>query len=633
MTTATQYSAEQQRVISLDRGAYLVTAPPGSGKTQILVERSIRLLDESAGGSFRILALTFTTRAADELRERVAAGVADEWQRMTTCTFHAFALDVLRHYGERIGVGPALTVFESQDDRLESLAQALADEGYDVGRSPDDLRVLRAVLAEISLLKRRLVPAEAAPTTEVQGVRLDVAYQAHARKLRQLGAVDFDDLLLLANQLLAEHPRIARHYRRMYRFLLVDEAQDTSRAQYELLRTLLGEEHRNVLLVADADQAIFAFAGSDARYLKRFVADFGAQHLSLTGNFRCATQIVAAAGRLIAHNSGSHQHPAPAVGQAQGHCVFVELDDEQAEAASVVDGVQRLITTGLSPAWLAADEVSTILPEEICVVGRSRYALNATRFAFESHDIGHQFGSGDAGLFDTKLFHGLRYAMRVATNPRDLLSLENLVALLAPLDDDAREARRGQSPRALLDELADEVGIELDTASLLDPSCTADGLDAALKPLTTLSHDGDAGDDAERLNRDAETLSHCWRSFCRSVAEDERTASAFLNHLSLSGRASLNDPGIRVLTIHAVKGLEFRAVFLVGMNEGTFPDYRSVRDPTTIEDERRNAYVAVTRAGRFLQLSRPRVRMMPWGDLRRQQPSRFIAELDVSQPL
>lgn len=206
MTTATQYSAEQQRVISLDGGAYLVTAPPGSGKTQILVERSIRLLDESAGGSFRILALTFTTRAADELRERVAAGVADEWQRMTTCTFHAFALDVLRHYGERIGVGPALTVFESQDDRLESLAQALADEGYDVGRSPDDLRVLRAVLAEISLLKRRLVPAEAAPTTEVQGVRLDVAYQAHARKLRQLGAVDFDDLLLLANQLLAEHP-------------------------------------------------------------------------------------------------------------------------------------------------------------------------------------------------------------------------------------------------------------------------------------------------------------------------------------------------------------------------------------------------------------------------------------------
>ena len=146
-----------------------------------------------------------------------------------------------------------------------------------MGRSPDDLKVLRALLT-ISLLKRRLVPPEAAPDTRIHGITLGVAYQAHARKLRQLGAVDFDDLLLLSNRLLAEHPRIARHYRRMYRFVLVDEAQDTSRAQYELLRSLLGDEHRNVLMVADADQAIFTFAGSDVRYLKQ-----------VSRRLRCAT--------------------------------------------------------------------------------------------------------------------------------------------------------------------------------------------------------------------------------------------------------------------------------------------------------------------------------------------------------
>jgi len=628
MTTIAQYSAEQQRVIDLDGGAYLVTAPPGSGKTQILVERSIRLLRESAGGSFRILALTFTTRAADELRERVAMSVADEWQRMTTCTFHAFALDVLRHYGERVGVGPALTVFESQDDLMESLAQALAEEGYDIGRSPDDLRVLRAVLVELSLLKRQLVPPEAAPATEVQGVRLDVAYEAQARKLRELRAVDFDDLLLLANRLLAEHPRIARHYRRMYRYVLVDEAQDTSRAQYELLRSLLGDEHRNVLMVADADQAIFKFAGSDTRYLKRFLADFDAQQLKLTGNFRCATKIVVAASRLIGHNAGSPR-PQTATGQALGHCVVVEAADEEAEAECIVVEVQRLLAEGLSPAWLAELEATTVRPEEISVVGRSRYTLTATRDALDSAGIEHQFGSGNAGLFDTPLFHGVHYAMRVAENPRDLLSRENLVALLAPLDAEAREERRGRSASALLDELAEQAGVDLDAGVLLDPTSSANGLDAALKPLTALPHDGDAIDDVERLSRDAETLSYCWRSFCRAADEGERSLGAFLNHLSLSGRTAPSDPGIRVLTIHAVKGLEFRVVFLVGMNEGTFPDYRSVDDPRLLEDERRNAYVAVTRAGRFLQLSRPRVRMMPWGDLRSQRPSRFLSELGL----
>lgn len=351
-----QYTSDQQRVINLDEGMYLVTAPPGSGKTQILVERSIRLLSESAGGSFRILALTFTTRAADELRERVAAGVAAEWHRMTTCTFHAFALDVLRHYGERIEVGPQLTVFENEDDRLESLAQALTDEGYGLGREADDLRVLRAILAEISRLKRALVPPSAAPRAKEQGIEIDVAYQAYARKLRQLRAVDFDDLLLLTNELFAEHPRVAQHYRRMYRYVLIDEAQDTSRAQYELLRSLLGDEHRNVLMVADADQAIFAFAGSDFRYLERFQQDFGAQRLELTSNFRCAAQIVVAASRLISHNPEARRPPVTPARDAEGHCEVLELEDEGAEAGSVVAGVNRLLAGGLDPTWLSEGE-------------------------------------------------------------------------------------------------------------------------------------------------------------------------------------------------------------------------------------------------------------------------------------
>lgn len=627
MSAVTSYTPDQQRVIDLDEGTYLLTAPPGSGKTQILVERSIRLLSESAAGSFRILALTFTTRAADELRDRVAAGVASEWRRMTTCTFHAFALDVLRHYGERIGVGPQLTVFESEDDRLESLAQALTDEGLPVSRDAEDLQRLRAVLAEISRLKRGLVPPDAAPRTKERGIKIDVAYQAYARKLHQLGAADFDDLLLLANRLFAEHPRVARHYRRMYRYVLIDEAQDTSRAQYELLRSLLGDEHRNVLMVADADQAIFAFAGSDFRYLKEFQRDFEAERLDLTSNFRCARAIVAAAGRLIEHNPGTRRPQMTGAGDAEGHWHLVEAADEEAEATTVTSELQRLLTDGLDSRWLSPDEVTAVRPEQICVLGRSRYALTATRSALETAGVPCQFGSGDAGLFDTQLFRGLHYALRVAGNPRDLLSLENLVALLEPASEKERESWRTRSASELLTELAKPAGVALNVKSLLDPTASGKVFEAALKPLTALAGaNGAASDEAERMIRDAESLKERWRAFGRSTPPDERDLGGFLHHLSLAGRASPTDPGVRVLTIHAVKGLEFRVVLLVGMNEGTFPDYRS-KDTRAIEDERVNAYVAVTRAGRYLQLSRPRSRLMPWGDVRSQAPSRFLGEL------
>lgn len=227
------------------------------------------------------------------------------------------------------------------------------------------------------------------------------------------------------------------------------------------------------------------------------------------------------------------------------------------------------------------------------------------------------------------MFRGLYYALRVTSNPKDLLSFENLIALIVPVGQADREVWRDRSVADCLTELANEAGISFDAAAALDPNCASDALDAALKPLTSLSPANKAPDETERLVRDAAALNDRWRSFCRAAAEDERTLSTFLNHLSLAGRASLSDPGIRVLTIHAVKGLEFRAVFLVGMNEGTFPDYRSVNNPSAVEDERRNAYVAVTRASRYLQLSRPRIRTMPWGDVRIQAPSRFLAELGL----
>ena len=628
MTATKHYTPDQQRVIDVNDGVFLVVAPPGSGKTQILVERSIRLLRESAGGSFRILALTFTTRAAEELRDRVAAGVATEWHRMTTCTFHAFALDVLRHYGERIGVSAHVTVFESEDDRIESLAQALSEEGYGLGRGRDEVQLLRDLLGEISQLKRALVPPEAAPEEEIQGIDLTVAYEAYRRKLRQLSAVDFDDILALAVSLFSEHPRVARHYRRMYRYVLVDEAQDTSRAQYELLRALLGDEHRNVLMVADADQAIFRFAGSDSKFLRRFEEEFSANRLSLSSNFRCARKIVEGARRLIEHNPETRRPVMSSAGDAEGELRTVETRDEAQEAAAVKQGVESLLTDGFESEWLASGESTQARPEEICVLGRTRYALTTSREALEDAGIEVQFGSGGTELFDTTVYRGLHLALRVASNPRDLLSREKLAAQVAASTGTKLSGWRDSPASVLLGRLAADAGVEIATSSAGSTVDADFDLEPLLRPFIEFSAPSEVDAEArERLVRDAQTLSDRWSAFNRSAGDEDRGVGSFLHHLSLAGRAALTEPGVRVLTIHAVKGLEFRAVFLVGMNEGTFPDFRALDDDRAIQDERRNAYVAITRASRFLQLSRPRLRQMPWGDSRVQTASRFLREI------
>src|SRR3954469_6337399 len=288
---------EQAAVIALTEGAHLVTAPPGSGKTQVLTQRIVRLLTESRGQSFRILALTFTTKAAENMRVRIETEAGDEWRRVTTATFHSFCLDVLQHYGEHIGITGDLTIYENEDDRIEALARGLTDEGILVGRTDQDVKSLRQLLQKIGRLKRDLVPPSAvqAEPDDEKIARTDVAYAAYDRTLHLFNAVDFDDLLGLAYPLFIEAPGVARHYRRLYRYILVDEAQDPSRAQYEVLRALCGSEQRNVMMVADADQYIYRFAGASDQFLKRFLVDFEAERHRLSLNFRCAEAVVSVA--------------------------------------------------------------------------------------------------------------------------------------------------------------------------------------------------------------------------------------------------------------------------------------------------------------------------------------------------
>lgn len=628
-TTGFSLTPEQEAVVALGDGSYLVIAPPGSGKTTVLTERVARLLSGERD-TFRILALTFTNKAAANMRERLFEAVGRHTQRATVSTFHSFCLDVLRSYGDRIGVPTQPSIYENEEDRLAALERGVSDDGYGVlGR-----KELRQLLGEICSLKRSLTSIEDAPGTIEFGVPLTVAYGAYERTLRQYDALDFDDLLLFTHRLFVTEPRVAAHYQRMFRYIVMDEAQDTSTAQFEVLRVMCGAEHRNVMLVADADQSIYGFAGATPKNLDQFVRSFGAQKVALTQNFRSARSIVDAANHLIKHNpdritTGSGMAAATL---AAGQVLAFSRADEDAEAATMLATVKHILESGLDVESVYPGETTRVQPEDICILGRSRLALAATLRALEQSGMRYVFSPGREGFFETSTFRMVEAGLRLIANPADILARRTIVRFapqavsgepdiaIPPVELVA--ALEGAAPVAARPIVSGLVMLARNPANVNDAI-------QAIAAAGVAPHGTAVDDESIRWSVDAATLMQRWTQFSASAPAAERTLGRFVAHLALVGRSSAEGPGVRVLTIHAAKGLEFRAVLVVGMNEGTFPDFRSVGSEKLLADERRNAYVAITRAERLLMLTRPRARETSAGVFQ-DPPSRFLAEMGIT---
>ena len=618
---------EQENLVNLRDGSYLILAPPGTGKTEVIVHRIVRLLSDSAGASFRTLALTFNNRAAALMRQRVRDLLGDQTWRATIETYHSFYLDILRHYGSLIEVPPEVTVYDTIDSRVHALSQGLIDEGFLLKNFNLDRREAESVLESISRMKRSLVTPSAAPIrTTGLGISLRDAYGAYEGALKRNGAVDFDGMLTRTYELLTEHPEVADHYRRMYSFILVDEAQDTSTVQFEILRTLCGSTHRNVFMVADPDQLINGWMGADRSNLDRFVADFGAETFYLTTNFRCADRIVEAANSLL---SADVPKATPlATSQATGEVVAASYATEKVEAAAVVSWIVNIRDDGLPQAWLADGESRRVSPHELAILGRSRLHLREVLALLDEKNIPYLFRSGDDGPFDSDVYRIMLDALRVLANPRDLALRRTLLGELGiyqaedGLDDD--QLAVADLP-TFLRAVADRDSTE--AAEFVRPLADLTGISDAMNTLTTpLVAEAMEFEIGELLRADRELLTARWNRYKNSTESKDWTWSGIV--MSLSSEPREDPGGIRVSTVHAAKGLEFRAVALVGLNDGSFPDFRSTESPDALAGERRLAYVAATRAGRGLLLSRPRRRGTRFGP-RIQEPSRFLADMGV----
>lgn len=295
-------SEVQRQAVEWDQGALLVLAGPGSGKTQILTCRIARLLDQSREKNFRVLALTFTNKAADEMKARVTKFVPGLEERANIGTFHSFCAQVLRQHGSHIGIKSDFVIYSVDEDRRAVLEDALRRDN-DCDWNPEgDVKYL----GMIDRLKSRLIPPDAAADALdrlAERERIASAYRLYEAELRRVNALDFNSLILEVHQLLTQFPAIAARYRRSHPFWLLDEFQDTNTAQYRLLRALAGEDFKSIFTVADDDQIIYQWNGASFRQIQMYRRDFDAALLQLPTNFRCPLAIVDAANHLVVYNA------------------------------------------------------------------------------------------------------------------------------------------------------------------------------------------------------------------------------------------------------------------------------------------------------------------------------------------
>jgi DNA helicase II / ATP-dependent DNA helicase PcrA len=593
-------SSEQEGAVRSDDSAILVIGSAGGGKTEVVARRVERLLRESPGEAFRILALSYTLKAADELGQRLDERLGDLSRRVDTNTVHAFAHSLLRQYGTRLGLPVEPEVLVRNEDRAELLSRWLAAEGRPIS---EDLLV---VFQHLDLARARQ-----------QFAPLQDEWQA---ALRSEGALDYGSMLICATELL-ELQSVHRQLARLYAHIIVDEAQNLTAAQYTLLTTLIGSpaaaEHLPIMFVGDDKQSIVGFAGADPELISRYTREYSPKLFELRQNFRSAASIVALGdsvgqrlGQLDSEDANTTiEYAAPGLVEVN------EAADEQSEALLVSTWILNLLEHGLPQQALAPGENCLVRPDHIAVLARSAAALRATQSALEAAGQKPAISSSPEDWLATLTAKAALeiVALRSASSHR---STHWQLARL--LDTDETKVGTPEELACVLDSHANpEVRLLTHLCALNDP---ADFMDA----LAHLEMPSDLDDQwLAAWDGDCRQLVDSWLSFIQHADLVEQTWGNFRLHVSRQQRGDDLDPGVRLLTIHKAQGREYRAVALVGLNDGQLPDFRAT-SPENQLSELRTFYVAVTRPSRLLLITRALWRRTRYG-ARRTEPSPFLS--------
>ena len=631
-----QYLADlnpaQREAVLATEGPLLVIAGAGSGKTRVLTYRVAHLINAVGAKPNEILAITFTNKAAGEMRERLQRLLGRSGRGLWILTFHAACGRILRREAQRLGYRSNFTIYD-QADQIRLVKQCLEELERDPKRFTP-----RGIHNQISHAKDRLIQPEEYANQVQSFYDQTVAdvYQLYQRRLFASNAVDFDDLLMLTVDVLERFPEAREKWQKAFRYILVDEYQDTNHAQYRLLQ-LLAEQHGNVGAVGDPDQSIFAFRGADINNILDFERDFpGTRTIALEQNYRSTNSILEGANAVIANNR--ERKPKELWSElGDGDPVrVVEVEDEHAEARFVAAGIASLVEEGFSGDEIAVfyrtNAQSRVLEDVLVRQGVPYQVIGGPRF-YERAEIKDAIAYLQAidNPYDAVSLQ------RIANKPRRGIGDSSLARLQTWADAQGRslweatefaeEAGVGAAPlravqqfRTLMQSLQSGA-LELPVSELVERTLERSGYLEGLEAERTIEAQG-------RLENLQELV-----GVAREYQEnaEEPSLSHFLQEISLysdqdamRGEESL----VTLMTLHNAKGLEFRAVYLLGMEEGIFPHARSIEEQG-IEEERRLAYVGMTRAKEHLTLLHASARSL-WGSRGYNLPSRFLDELPAS---
>lgn len=621
---------KQKEAVLATEGPCLVIAGAGSGKTKVLTHK---IAYDIANGvkPWNILAITFTNKAANEMKERIEKLICDDAKDVWMGTYHSICVRILRRYIDRIGYKSDFVIFDTSDQRT------LVKECLKTLKVDDKLFTDRAVLSEISNGKNEMLEPKAYSVKyagDFRKEKIAEIYELYQSKLRENNAIDFDDIINFTIKILTENPDVLEYYTEKFQYILVDEYQDTNKAQFTLV-SLFASRYGNITAVGDNDQGIYSFRGADITNILNFERDFpGTKIIKLEQNYRCTGNILKAANAVIKHNENKYEKNLWTENdEGQIPCIYCG-EDEYDEGRYIVEQINHLRTEEY---YKYSD--FTVL-----------YRMNAQSRAIEDILMREQIPYkviGGLKFYERKEIKDIIAYLRLIHNTADNLSLRRII----------NEPKRGIGKTSLdkIQEISDKTGIsmyeiiknaqeyELNRVYLSSRDFInqieelrnkKDELKISDLIKETLKSTGYTKALEQENSVEAETRIENLEEFLTVAIEFEEqsadnTLAEFLENITLSSDIdNLEDQedSVTLMTLHSAKGLEFPVVFLVGMEEGIFPGYKSIGEPKELEEERRLFYVGITRAKQYLYLTCAKHRTI-FGSTSYNQVSRFVKEI------
>ncbi len=625
-----QLNRTQLDAVTHTEGPLLILAGAGSGKTRVLTHRIAYLIEQGLAEPDEVLAITFTNKAAREMKDRVALLVGPDSRKMWVSTFHAFCARVLRVHAEKLGYRREFTIYDSAD-QVRLIKRCIIELGKDPKRFNP-----RSFHAQISTAKNLLLDSNdyLRQTEGFMAENVAEVYDLYQKRLYENNAMDFDDLIMQTVALLEVFPEVRERYQRRFKYIHVDEYQDTNHAQYRLVNTLAAA-HRNLCVVGDDDQSVYSWRGADIRNILDFERDYPeAKVVKLEQNYRSTQTILSAANAVVSNNASRKAKELwTAGGEGERIRLFTAADD-YAEARFVVSEIRRFADAGASL-------------RDVAVFYRTNAQSRTLEDVLVREGVPYQIVGGVRFYERAEIKDAMAY-LSVISNPNASVSLERIINVpkrglgatsVARLSEYAQ-----RNDISLYDSLAeaDEAGLsgaarkacakvrelfegwrvaarEVPPSEMLEAVLDESGYKKELEAEATV--------EAESRLENLQELVNAAAEYERMAGALEATLDGFLQEQALFSEADkLTGEGrATLMTLHNAKGLEYDHVFIVGMEEGTFPHARSM-DEQNLEEERRLCYVGITRARKTLTLTYARVRST-YGEREYQMPSRFLSEI------